>query len=115
MSLLKDRIPVCKHGTKENLDVGLLQTLGKLEKNLEEELDYTSGYRCPECNLKAGGVKNSAHLRGLGVDIRCHESHTRCKIIKGVVELGIRRFGIGKNIIHVDVDISLPQDVLWLY
>lgn len=109
------RVPVCKHGTKEDINISILQTLDRLERRLEESLDYTSGYRCPECNLKAGGVKSSAHLRGLAVDIRCHESSERFKIAKAAVELGVRRIGIGKNIIHLDVDTSLPQDVLWLY
>lgn len=112
---IEERVPVCKHGTKENLNVSLLQILNRLERRLEYQLDYSSGYRCPECNLKAGGVKDSAHLRGLAVDIRCHTSQERCKVDNGAVELGIRRRGIGKNIIHLDVDTSLPQDVLWLY
>jgi hypothetical protein len=28
---------------------------------------------------------------------------------------GIKRIGIGKTFIHVDVDDTLPQNVMWLY
>ncbi len=115
MKSLLDRIPVCPHGKKSDIDFELCIVLGKLEAEIGEDLDYTSGYRCPECNLKAGGVKDSAHLRGLAVDIRCHDSSLRCKIDDAAVNLGIRRRGLGKNIIHIDTDSSLPQGVLWLY
>ncbi len=115
MKSLIDRIPVCPHSSKSDIDLELCVVLGKIEAEIGEELDYTSGYRCPECNLKAGGVKNSAHLRGLAVDIRCHDSLLRCKIENAAVKIGITRRGIGKNIIHLDIDSSLPQGVLWLY
>ena len=30
---LKDRIPVCPHGTKEDINIDLIRTIDKLEKN----------------------------------------------------------------------------------
>lgn len=115
MMSLRDRIPVCPHATKSDLDISLILMLVRLEKLIGFELDYSSGFRCPECNLRAGGVKNSAHIRGLAVDIRCHTSHERFEIDNAAVSIGVRRRGIGKKIVHLDVASSLPQDVLFLY
>jgi hypothetical protein len=44
---------------------------GRGERNEEIPVIITSGYRSPEVNRLAGGAKNSNHLTGCAVDIRC--------------------------------------------
>lgn len=58
-------------------------------------------------------VANSAHGRGLAVDIRAHDSVTRFKIVKALLDSGFVRVGVYDKHIHADVDESLPQGVLW--
>jgi len=112
---LRDRIPVCPHGDKDSISDDLIHALDRLEREVGFDLTFNSGYRCPKCNTRVGGVRNSAHLRGLAVDISCSFSILRFNLLKAALDLGFRRIGIGKTIIHLDVDVSLPQDVIWTY
>ena len=112
---LKERIPICPHGDKDSIDQLLVAALRSLERKLRKELTFTSGFRCPGCNAEAGGVPNSAHLRGLAVDIQAGFSTERFAILAAAFAVGFRRIGVGRNFIHLDVDPSLPQDRLWLY
>lgn len=80
----------------------------------------TSGKRSEVDNATVGGVQDSAHLSGRGVDLRSRDSHTHFKIVEGAILAGIRRIGVYRNQegspshIHLDDDASLPQEVLWL-
>jgi len=93
----------------------LILQLTNMEIVLGRSLIYNSGFRCGECNKKAGGVKDSSHLRGKAVDIKCNNSGERFALVKAALEHGFKRIGIGKTIVHLDVDGSLPQKVAWLY
>jgi len=112
---LADRIPVCPHGTRDKTSGELILQLTNMEIALGRTLIYNSGFRCGECNKKAGGVKNSAHMRGKAADVSCKTSGERFVLVKAALEQGVKRIGIGKGIIHLDVDGSLPQRVTWLY
>ena len=74
-----------------------------------------SALRSYERNKAVGGKPNSSHLRGLAADIVVTDSRMRYKIVKGLLQAGFTRIGIGKNFIHVDADTSLPQQVMWVY
>lgn len=113
--MLIDRIPFCEHGRRDKISIELLKKLAELEDGLGIELHYNSGYRCAECNRKAGGVPNSAHLRGYAVDMACPDGSLRFNIIKTAINLNFKRIGAGKNFIHLDIDEDLPQRVLWVY
>lgn len=112
---LIDRIPICPHGTKADISVSLLAVLTRLEESLGFDLPYTSGFRCPECNLKAGGKPDSAHLKGQAVDIECKTSFVRYHMLYHFFLAGIDRIGIGKGFLHIDISIDLPRNVTWLY
>lgn len=73
----------------------------------------TSGFRSPEDNERVMGVEGSAHTKGLAVDLRVQDSHTRYRIIQALILSGFNRIGIYTNHIHADTDLSLPQEVMW--
>lgn len=112
---MKDRIPVCPHAWRKDVDDSLIIALEKLERESGLELEFSSGYRCKACNAAAGGVKNSAHLRGMAVDILVDNSSERWHLLSSIAKMGFRRIGVGRGFIHLDLDLTLPQDVVWLY
>jgi zinc D-Ala-D-Ala carboxypeptidase len=114
-SSIVDRIPVCPHAPEDPIKPELLKVLSNLEEDIGEELEYNSGYRCEQCNREAKGAKNSAHLRGYAVDIKCNTSRLRYLILSAVAVIGVNRIGVGKTFIHIDVDPSLAEKVVWLY
>lgn len=98
----------------------------KMQRKLLEMLDYaralantpfriTSSYRTPKENGIFGGVRGSAHTKGLAVDISCYSSDKRMKIVKSALRAGFRRIGIAKTYIHLDCDDEKPDEVIWLY
>ena len=60
-------------------------------------------------------VSDSAHLSGLSADIRCTTSIQRFKMVQVALSNGVTRIGIGKNFIHIDIDKTKPQNVIWHY
>lgn len=78
-------------------------------------LVITCAYRSPKWDLARGRSGNSAHTKGLGIDIVANSSATRMKVVSAALEVGIKRIGIGKGFVHLDIDKSLPGDVMWHY
>lgn len=97
------------------MDESFLITLDALREMVNVPLKITSAYRTFERNLKVGGAPNSAHLKGMAVDIACSSSDLRYAIVRACIKLGISRIGIAKTFIHIDTDTTLPQNVIWLY
>lgn len=76
----------------------------------------TSGYRTKEENESTvGSVSDSAHVSKLAIDVYCVDSTKRDKIINVAKANGVKRIGIGKNFVHLDIDKSKPQEVMWHY
>lgn len=67
----------------------------------------TSGLRTSEENKTAGGVSNSAHLRGLAFDMECTDNFQRWAIIHGLQQAGPCFIEVCKGHIHVDIDASI--------
>ena len=74
-----------------------------------------SGYRCEAHNKEVDGVENSAHTRGLAVDIKTTNSTKRFIIVSALLRAGFKRIGVGKTFIHCDADKTLPQGVMFDY
>ena len=55
-----------------------------------------------------------SHGRGHAVDIRAHDSGTRFRIVKGLIEAGFTRIGVYDRHVHADDDPELPPFVLWM-
>lgn len=75
-----------------------------------------SGFRTPEQNKLAGGVANSSHTKGLGVDLQCTDNAKRTKILRALYNCGNPLFiEIAGRHIHVDIDSGIhPLDTtIW--
>jgi hypothetical protein len=103
---------------KEDEIVGLKPELVKM---LDEARDIagipfviTSGLRTSEKNESVGGVDNSSHTKGLGVDLRCNNSANRYTMVRSLMAVGFNRIGVYKAHIHADCDKTLPQNVIWV-
>ena len=81
---------------------------------MQEEIKYTSGYRCAACNKAVGGAENSAHLRGTAVDIQINWPPKRFEVVSLALMKGVRRIGISIDHVHIDLDESLAQEIMWV-
>ena len=93
----------------------LIEMLDKARGYAGVPFKINSGFRTPEQNKRAGGKPDSAHLRGLAVDVKFTNSIERFKILSGAFKAGFKRIGLGKTFIHLDCDSSLDQEVVWDY
>ena len=91
----------------------LLEMIDNLREKSGIPLVINSAYRCTTHNKAVGGVADSAHTKGKAVDIRCTDSKNRFKILKAAFEVGFRRIEPKSTWVHVDVDESKPQDVVF--
>ena len=97
----------------------------KLEPIMWEKLDLArghagipfrinSGRRTEAQNEGVGGVNDSSHLKGLGVDLRAITSREHYLITKGLILAGFRRISRKYPLhIHADLDSDKEQDVLF--
>lgn len=82
----------------------LWEALDKARKIANTPFIISSGYRTIEENKKAGGKPNSAHLRGLAVDINC-DNFNRGAILNGLLNCGTPLF-IEDAVKHIHADID---------
>jgi len=99
----------------DKMNQNLLNMLEEAREIADIPFIITSSWRSEEKNKEVNGKSNSSHLRGNAVDLSCNNSVSRMKIIDALVVAGFTRIGISKSFIHVDCDIELPQEVMWLY
>jgi uncharacterized protein YcbK (DUF882 family) len=104
---------------EEQMSITLVQFLDALRDYCGIPLVINSGFRSPAHNAAVGGAPDSAHLRGLAVDVRCISSFTRHKILSFALSwtasCRIVRIGVAKTFVHLDIDHELPHPVMWLY
>jgi uncharacterized protein YcbK (DUF882 family) len=94
-----------------------MELVAKLQKARNEfgPITITSGMRCGEQNLRVEGHKNSSHLSGWAVDLRCFHSTYRFQLVEALKMAGFSRFGMAISFIHVDCDPNKTPGVIWLY
>ncbi len=74
----------------------------------------TSGKRTDSQNAAAGGVGDSEHLTGQGVDIHAPTGQDEYrKMAWALGRAGFRRIGFYDRHIHVGTANDKPQDVVW--
>ncbi len=104
--------PACRI---EDMDADFLALLDKVREKAGIPFVLNCAYRSREWDIAKGRSGNSAHTKGLAVDIRCGSNANRMKIVRAALQCGITRIGIGKNYVHIDADDSLTQNVIWHY
>lgn len=111
-SEFKRCVPSC---SLQDMNQQFMTALDALRAQAGIPLVLNCAYRSVQWDKSKGRSGNSAHTRGKAADIRCNASATRMKIVRAALALGFKRIGIGKDYVHVDMDASLPQNVIWHY
>jgi zinc D-Ala-D-Ala carboxypeptidase len=99
----------------DKMNVELLKMLEVARQTAGIPFVITSSWRSEAWNTKINGAKNSAHLRGHAVDIKCTNSMDRFTIVKALLSAGFTRIGIANSFVHADNDPTLASGVIWLY
>jgi zinc D-Ala-D-Ala carboxypeptidase len=110
------RCPCC-NATPDPESLEFKYFVGKLQEIRDMcrfPLKITSGFRCVKHNKKVGGEKDSSHLLGIAVDIAINNDYTRLAFLSSAIQVGIKRIGIAKTYIHVDIDDG-KDNAVWLY
>lgn len=121
-------VPVYKYfKMTEKTDSEGKHTFGELNGTFRALLDkmrgesgfpwiISSGYRNKEENdATPDSASDSAHVSRMAADIFCSDSGKRDKIVDVAKANGIKRIGIGKNFVHLDIDPTKPSPVMWHY
>lgn len=102
-------------GSAANMNLEFVEIIDHIRHKCGFPFKITSGYRTEVQNKLAGGKPNSAHTHGLACDILVPSSRERFKIVEYAIDCEIKRIGIGANFVHLDLDFSKDQEVIWLY
>jgi len=103
-------------GSGSMMERGIIQALDIIREGLGRPLVVNSGFRTASHNATLpDSSKDSSHIRGWAVDLSVRDSRTRSAVLSGAHKVGIVRIGIGKTMVHLDMDPALPQWVIWLY
>ena len=100
---------------KDEMDKDFLERLDKAREWANTPFVISSGYRCKKHNKEVGGSSTSSHLKGIAADIVVMDSNQRYKILLGLLCVGFNRVGLGESFVHVDLDESKTQRVIWVY
>ena len=104
-----------EHGSGKKMNIAFIEKLEAIRKECGFPFLINSGFRTPAHNAMVGGKGESSHTNGLAADIHIKTSSEMFKVLKAALSVGVKRIGVGKNFVHLDLDPSLPQDVCWQY
>jgi zinc D-Ala-D-Ala carboxypeptidase len=102
-------------GTGAKMDATFIDMLQRTRDLAGIPFKITSGYRTKLQNIKAGGVSESAHMKGMAADIAVADGRQRFLIIRAAIQAGFTRIGASDGFVHLDNDPDLPEQVLWTY
>lgn len=106
----------CKCGCGFNdIDLAFVKILQNIRNITGKPMRINSGCRCMTHNEEVDGVPHSAHMRGLAADVAVFDSEQRFRLVAAALESGIKRVGLGKTFVHLDIDDGLPTPRIWLY
>ena len=102
-------------GSGSMMNIEFVKILDELRSKCGFALPIDSGYRCKDHNAAVGGKDDSAHMEADAADILIPDSARRFMVVSEALKLGIKRIGIGAGFVHLDMSLTLPQGVIWLY
>lgn len=106
-----------KHFTDDEVKGLATELVSKLDTAREVAgvpFSITSGLRSCDANTAAMGVEGSAHLSGKAVDMACADGSDRFKMTTALLQAGFVRLGLYDKHVHVDIDETKPQNVIWV-
>jgi len=105
---------ICSCGCgSDHIQSNLVKKLQEVRDEWKRPIGVSSGVRCMKWNKEVNGAKHSAHLYGFAADLVCSDSHLRYDFIQ-ILMKHFKRVGMYGGWIHVDIDNTLPQEVLWV-
>ena len=104
----------CKCGCNMDVTDELKDVIIRARHLAQTPFIINSAARCEAHNKAVGGTEGSAHTKGLAVDIKADNNLDRAIIQNALCRVGILRFGIYKEFIHADIDLTKPTPRMWL-
>ncbi len=98
---------------QDDISMDLVERLQAARDIYGRPIIISSGVRSPGHNKQIGGDPYSSHLYGLAADIACDGSHHRFLLLQALMHAGFKRIGCDAEHLHVDVDMTKPQGVLF--
>jgi len=89
----------------------LIEKLQIMRNLIKIPIGINSGWRGPVHNSSIGGAAKSRHMIGLAADIKV-KGKTPLEVAGLAYAIGIRRIGIARTYVHVDI---APGEAYWLY
>lgn len=111
----------CPDNCGLDIDDKIKYIICKIEAEVGQELDISSGARCPAYNKTIkGSISGDAHELAKAVDVFVDFStpagrELGMKIVIAATKYGIKRIGIARSFIHIDCAETLPNPRMWLY
>jgi len=84
------------------------------DRTKQTPIKITSGKRTEAQNDAAGGVEDSAHTKGIAIDLSCSTGEQRVALVYGFLAAGITRIGLYDKHMHVDTDYTKPNPTIFL-
>lgn len=105
--------PDVENSGEKYMDEAFVHRLDNIRECAGFPFIINSGYRSESHNQKVGGVSNSSHRKGLAVDISAVTDSQKESIARCAIANGVTRIGWGRTFIHLDLDKSKTQKVVW--
>lgn len=96
-----------------DMDKDLILMLDLMRMFRGTPIIINSGYRSPSRNIFVGGKDDSSHLYGLAGDIEANSDKDKFELVYLAIRVGFVRIGVYPFWIHLDIDKSKKQGVLW--
>ena len=95
-----------------NINDDVVQMLDTAREWAHIPFKINSACRCEKHNKMVGGVTDSAHTKGLAVDISARDGESRLIIMRALLKIGFKRVLLYDTFIHVDMDLTKPNPIL---
>lgn len=109
-TMLQNAQPCC---SVADLDFGFAKRVYDVWRDVPFVIN--SAYRSKDYELSRHRSGTSSHCKGLAIDVSCIDNVQRFELVNAFLRHGFTRIGVGARFIHVDADMSKPQNRIWTY